>query len=203
MTKSEKPYHHGDLKQALINAAEHILETEGLSALTLRAAARAVGVSHTAPQNHFGDLTGLLSEVAAGGHRKLSAAMSEAVNNAGGDARAKRLAMGRAYLAFAKAHPSLFTLMFRGEKLDATRPALHDALVAQRQAMREGLVQAMNTGNSSEPADIAAKAVAGWALVHGYVMLLMEGRLRGTLAALPDQDAESFFERVLNSMTMA
>ena len=64
-----KPYHHGDLKSAVLAAAEKILETEGVDALTLRAVARMVGVSHTAPKNHFGDLEGLLSELAAVGYR--------------------------------------------------------------------------------------------------------------------------------------
>src|SRR5262245_33569186 len=72
-TKPEpRPYHHGDLRAALLAAAEEILEKEGIQALTLRAAARAVGVSHTAPQNHFGDLTGLLSELAAIGYRRFT-----------------------------------------------------------------------------------------------------------------------------------
>ena len=58
-----RAYHHGDLKAALLAAAEAILERDGIQALTLRAAARAAGVSHAAPANHFGDLTGLLSEL--------------------------------------------------------------------------------------------------------------------------------------------
>ena len=71
-----KPYHHGDLKSAVLAAAEKILETEGVDALTLRAVARMVGVSHTAPKNHFGDLEGLLSELAAVGYRRFGAALS-------------------------------------------------------------------------------------------------------------------------------
>ena len=70
-----KPYHHGDLRSAVLAAAEKILETEGVDALTLRAVARMVGVSHTAPKNHFGDLEGLLSELAAVGYRRFGAAL--------------------------------------------------------------------------------------------------------------------------------
>ena len=55
-----RPYHHGDLRTAVLAAAEKILEKQGVDAVTLRAVARAVGVSHTAPKNHFGDLEGLL-----------------------------------------------------------------------------------------------------------------------------------------------
>ncbi|MER2507799.1 MAG: TetR family transcriptional regulator, partial [Amaricoccus sp.] len=60
-----RAYHHGNLREALLAGAERILERDGADALTLRAAARAVGVTHAAPRNHFGDLTGLLSELAA------------------------------------------------------------------------------------------------------------------------------------------
>src|SRR5499433_3947205 len=72
------PYHHGALREALLTADERILERDGMPGLTLRAAAREAGVSHAAPTHHFGDLTGLLSELAALGFRQFNAAMAEA-----------------------------------------------------------------------------------------------------------------------------
>lgn len=200
MTKSGKPYHHGDLRQALLSESERILESEGLPALTLRAAARAAGVSHTAPQNHFGDMTGLLSELAADGHRRLGAAMAEAVAAAGDNAQGKRRAMGRAYLHFARRHPGLFTLMFRSEKLDATRPALAEAIQQSRQSLRDAVIAA-TPGIAADPLAVAARATAAWAVVHGYVMLMVEGRLKGTLAALPGTDAETLFDAVLDTVS--
>src|ERR1700729_145260 len=98
-----RPYHHGDLKAALLAEAETILERDGVQALTLRAAARAVGVSHAAPANHFGDLTGLLSELAAVGFGRFTAALVAAKAAAGDNPRAMRTAMGRAYVGFARA----------------------------------------------------------------------------------------------------
>src|SRR6185312_11305490 len=89
-----KPYHHGDLKPALLAAAEKILETEGVDALTLRALTRVVGVSHTAPKNHFGDLEGLFSELAAVGYRRFGAALTAAMESAGADPRQRLRAMG-------------------------------------------------------------------------------------------------------------
>ncbi len=68
---SDTPYHHGDLHEALLQAAERVLERDGLAGLTLRAVAREAGVSHAAPTHHFGDLTGLLSELAAIGFRQV------------------------------------------------------------------------------------------------------------------------------------
>jgi hypothetical protein len=66
----EAPYHHGALRDALLLAAERVLERDGLAGLTLRAVAREAGVSHAAPTHHFGDLTGLVSELAAIGFRQ-------------------------------------------------------------------------------------------------------------------------------------
>src|SRR5579875_3424668 len=113
-------YHHGDLRNALLAAAEAILEREGLNGLTLRAVARAGGVSHAAPAHHFGDLTGLLSELAAAGFRRLAERFDAAMAASGAEPDARLAAMGRAYVAFARAHPGLFTLMFRSERLDNT-----------------------------------------------------------------------------------
>ena len=77
----DTPYHHGALRDALLQAAERILERDGLAGLTLRAVAREAGVSHAAPTHHFGDLTGLLSELAAIGFRMFNAAMVAARNS--------------------------------------------------------------------------------------------------------------------------
>src|SRR5262245_36388547 len=92
---ADAPYHHGDLHEALLKAAEQVLERDGLPGLTLRAVAREAGVSHAAPTHHFGDLTGLLSELAAIGYRQFGAAMIAA--NAAGSLEQKGLAkIGRA-----------------------------------------------------------------------------------------------------------
>src|ERR1700730_15803154 len=71
----DTPYHHGDLREALLQAAERVLERDGLAGVTLRAVARAAGVAHPAPPHHFGDLTGLVSELAAIGFRQFNATM--------------------------------------------------------------------------------------------------------------------------------
>src|ERR1700681_3684518 len=74
----DAPYHHGALRDALLEAAERVLERDGLAGLTLRAVAREAGVSHAAPTHHFGDLTALVSELAAIGYRRFSMAMAAA-----------------------------------------------------------------------------------------------------------------------------
>ncbi len=147
--------------------------------------ARAVGVSHTAPKNHFGDLEGLLSELAAVGYWRYGETLTAAMNAAGADPQARMRAMGRAYVGFARQHPGLFLLMFRSERLDMTRPSLREAIEASRQALRDAATLSA-TVSPSTPLRAAARATASWSLVHGFAMLLLDGRLKNTIALLPD-----------------
>ena len=195
-SSAPRRYHHGNLRAALLAVAETILEREGIQALTLRAAARAVGVSHAAPAKHFGDLTGLLSELAAVGFTRFGAELAGAVDAAGDDPRARMRAMGRAYVTFARTYPGLFVLMFRGERLDATRPALREAIGAARQALRAAAL-ARAPVRPLPPLQMAAQAAALWSLVHGFAMLLLDGRLEGMIESLPGEDADSLLEAVL------
>ena len=192
-----RPYHHGDLKAAVLAAAEKILEMEGIDALTLRAVARAVGVSHTAPKNHFGDLEGLLSELAAVGYRRFGVALSGAMERAGADPRQRLKAMGLAYVAFARAHPNLFLLMYRGDRLDMNSLSLRDAIENTRQSLKNATTS-VAPALPLAPLQLAARATASWALVHGFALLLLDGRLRHTLASLPGHpDANALLEAVL------
>jgi AcrR family transcriptional regulator len=196
------PYHHGALREALLAAAERVLERDGLAGLTLRAAAREAGVSHAAPTHHFGDLVGLVSELAATGFSRFNAAMAEAAE-IDGPPLAKAAARARAYLAYARAHPGMYHLMFRTERLDMTRPSLHDAA----NAAFAGIAGAIGTiRGETVPAqtlslDQAAEIVRAWSLVHGYTMLLLDGRLTDIIARLPaGTDAETLFGAMLMSM---
>ena len=195
--KKSRAYHHGDLRAALLLETEAILERDGVQALSLREAARAIGVSHAAPANHFGDLTGLLSELAAIGFNRFTAALVAAKAAAGDNPRAMRTAMGRAYVGFARAHPELFALMFQSRRLDMTRPALCEAIGAARQALR-GAAFARAPVDPAAPLATAAQGVALWSLVHGFAVLLNDGRLAGTIKALPGgEDADDLLDAVL------
>jgi AcrR family transcriptional regulator len=198
-----RPYHHGDLRMAVLAAAEKIVEREGVDALTLRAVARAVDVSHTAPKNHFGSLEGLLSELAAVGYRRMGEALASAMDAAGTDPRNRtRLrAMGRAYIGFGRAYPGLFLLMFRSERLDMTRPALREAVEGVRQALRNAVMFNVDSVKPLPPLQIAASAVASWSLVHGFAMLLLDGRLQNTIASLPgNASADALLEAMLDAI---
>ena len=195
----DAPYHHGALRDALLDAAERVLERDGLPGLTLRAVARDAGVSHAAPTHHFGDLTGLVSELAAIGFCRFNAAMVAAV--AGENAPIeKALARARAYVGYAQANPGMFGLMFRTERLDYSRPSLHEAA----EASFAGLAGAIAASRQEQIVDGAlsldqAAAIArAWSLVHGFTILLLDGRLSDILHRLPEgTSAQALLEAML------
>jgi AcrR family transcriptional regulator len=190
------------LRDALLEAAERVLERDGLSGLTLRAVAREAGVSHAAPTHHFGDLTGLVSELAAIGFRQFSAAMASARAGAGPAPLEKALAGAKAYVAYAQAHPGMYGLMFRSERLDMSRPSLHEAAEASFAGLA-GAIGASRHEQIKESAlslDQAAAIVRAWSLVHGFTTLLLDDRLSDVLRRMPDGgSAETLLEAMLKS----
>jgi AcrR family transcriptional regulator len=197
----DAPYHHGALRDALLEAAERVLEREGLAGLTLRAVAREAGVSHAAPTHHFGDLTGLVSELAAIGFRQFNAAMA-AAGSIGGFGLEKAIARAKAYVAYAQAHPGMYGLMFRTERVDMTRPSLHEAASASFAGLA-GAIGASRHEQISEQAlslDQAAAIARAWSLVHGFTMLLLDGRLAAILRRLPKgTNAETLLDAMFKS----
>ena len=186
----ETPYHHGDLHDALLAAAERVLERDGLPGLTLRAVAREAGVSHAAPTHHFGDLSGLLSELAAIGFRRFNEAMV-AAGKTDTHPLMKAMARAKAYVAYAQACPGMYGLMFRTERLDMTRPSLHEAATASFEGLANAVGAGRNeklTGDALEALslDQAAAIARAWSLVHGFTTLLLDGRLKDILHRLPE-----------------
>jgi AcrR family transcriptional regulator len=196
-SSGETPYHHGALHDGLLQAAERVLERDGLAGLTLRAVAREAGVSHAAPTHHFGDLTGLLSELAAIGFRMFNVAMV-AARASETHPMMKAMATAKAYVAYAQAHPGMYSLMFRNERLDMKRPSLHEAASASFQ----GLANSAGAGGEAETLSLEQAAVIArnWSLVHGFTMLLLDGRLGDILHRLP---AGTTPDRLLDAMMRA
>ena len=182
----ETPDHHGDLHEALLKAAVQVLERDG-PGLTLRAVAREANVSHAAPTHHFGDLTGLLSELAAIGFRQFGDAMAAARASAGTPAE-RGMASAKAYVAYAQAHPGMYGLMFRSERLDYSRPSLREASDASFAGLARGVGASRQEQISEESLSLGqAAAIAGaWSLVHGFTMLLLDGRLSKILKLSPE-----------------
>jgi len=195
----EVPYHHGALRDALLEAAERVLERDGLAGLTLRAVAREAGVSHAAPTHHFGDLSGLVSDLAATGFRQFNAAMA-AAGAPDMPYPGRALARAKAYVAYAQAHPGMYGLMFRTERLDYSRPSLCEAAEASFAALASAVAASRHEHIEQEALTLeqAAAIARAWSTVHGFTMLLLDGRLADILKRLPEgTDVEALLEAML------
>ena len=180
---ASRPYHHGSLPTALLEAAERVLRRDGLPGLTLRAIARDAGVSHTAPKHHFGDTAAILSELAALGHLRLAAEMAERARGVE-PAKARRKAIAMGYVDFGRKNPDLFRLMSRNELLDFKKPSLAAALQVSSSALAGVFGPKPASGEprdgdafSALSAPHAVAMTAAWAYVHGLTTLLVDNRL--------------------------
>jgi len=172
-----RPYHHGDLRRVLLEAAVEAIDEVGPAALSLRDLARRAGVSHAAPAHHFGDKAGLLTAVAADGFRRLAATLGDAYRATG-----SFLEVGIAYARFAGTHRAHFEVMFRPELYRADDPALAQARDAARSLLYPPAAEAADGGGD----DLRA-AVAAWSLVHGLVTLWLNRNLPPQLGDDPEQ----------------
>jgi AcrR family transcriptional regulator len=171
-TPAARPYHHGALHDALLDAAESWLDEHGGRAPTLRELAKAAGVSHAAPYHHFASLDDLLAGVAERGFGQLADAMSAAA--AGGrSAREGLLDIAEAYVRAALAHPARFRLMF-GPTL--ARKSEHAGLKAAAERAFDVLVGA---ARAHDPERAVELALAGWSLSHGVANLAIDGAFEG------------------------
>ncbi len=179
-------YHHGDLRAALIRAADDILAEHGLEGFSLREAARRAGVSPAAPTHHFGGSAGLLSEVAALGFEALAQHMQVGVDAL----PSRRLRMqGVGYLRFALAHPGRFQLMFRKDLVSEDHAGLQEA-GSRALAQLEDTIRAMRAIPAGRPLDASARAVllAAWSMVHGFAHLALDGKLAHLHADTPAEE---------------
>jgi AcrR family transcriptional regulator len=179
---TDKPYHHGDLRSALLAAAEVELAERGIEAFSLRSVAKRAGVSHAAPAHHFGDTNGLLTALAAEGYRQLLAAQSRRGAQAAPDPRSQLLASGLGYIDFAMERPALFRLVFGSARPDHAQADLQAAGAA---AYTHLTAQVFAAGGRT-----VADETAVWATAHGLADLLSAGRIKGVAAFSRDeQDA--------------
>lgn len=174
MPKPAKPYHHGDLKNALVLAGIDLLETDGLPGLSLRGIAAAVGVSHTAPKNHFGSLRGLMTAIAIEGFHRHTAFMRQGVDAASGP-KARQLAAMHGYTRFAMAHPHLFDLMFSPIYCDFDSVDLQQA-ARQSYAILSDISVGLQWDKANAPDSQQRTEAMLWSLVHGYAKLRLAGQ---------------------------
>jgi AcrR family transcriptional regulator len=175
-----RPYHHGDLRRVLLEAAVEAIGQVGPAAVSLRDLARRAGVSHAAPAYHFGDKAGLLTAIAADGFERLGAALREAYARTG-----SFLEVGVAYVRFAVTHRAHFEVMFRPELYRPDDPEVSRARAASA-ALLYGPVGGGGSGSEPGPERMRA-AVAAWSLTHGLATLWLNHNLPRQLGDDPEQ----------------
>ena len=178
-----RPYHHGDLRQAVLTAAIAVLGESGPTQLSLRDLARRAGVSHAAPAHHFGDKAGLLTAVAAQGYQLLADTLTAARQRS-----ADFLEVGVAYVRFAVDHRAHFEVMFRPDLYRPDDPEVTTARQRAADALYGGVRSVAATGRGP---DIPLAGVAAWSLVHGFATLWLNHALPPTLGDDPETAARA------------
>jgi AcrR family transcriptional regulator len=173
--KQRKPYHHGNLRETLLEAAIGLIAEIGPTAFTLREVARRAGVSHNAPYRHFQDKGALLAAVATEGYRELTDAMLKSAEQHT-NAKDRLKQAGLAYVAFALRRPEHFTVMFDAPFSKETYP---DAAIASERAFAAlvSFVQDCQAKKQLPTGDATTFALLAWSMVHGIAKLAITGRL--------------------------
>jgi AcrR family transcriptional regulator len=170
---TERPYHHGNLRTALLAQAERTVRERGVQDLSLRELAREVGVSHGAPRRHFPDRQALLDALAEAGFDRLGAELRSAVDGAGEDFQARLSATAAAYVRFATRDAALLELMFAGKHreralLEASERAFSVLLELIEQGQAEGAL---------EPGEPERVGLVLFATIQGIAALVTGGMI--------------------------
>lgn len=168
-------YHHGNLKQALIDVALDIVRTEGVSGISLRKVAKALDVTQTAPYSHFKDKKSLLATLAAIGFRLFAKRMSEEILEAA-DSKDILRGLGMGYVLFATEEPELFRLMF-GEEMNGYVES--EELLTSAAESYELISNAVSRSLDEQQSDRdrSTATTAAWSMVHGLATLIVDGKL--------------------------
>jgi AcrR family transcriptional regulator len=172
---TERPYHHGNLRKALLDQAERTVRERGIDALSLRELARDVGVSHAAPRRHFADRQALLDALGEAGFDRLGRELRAAVDGAGDDYEARLFATANAYVRFATDDAALLALMFaakHGEHADEMSEAADRAFAV----MLELILHGQELG-ALEPGDPERVGIVLFATMQGIAALITGGML--------------------------
>jgi len=175
---SPRPYHHGNLRQALLRAAETALESGGVQDLSLRELSRELGVSHASPQRHFATKQDLIDALAIMGFERLGAVMAKAAAARTQDFNSRLTKAAFAYVGFALKHPALFALMYEAKRRPGMRPELRTALISAFSHI-PGILKEGQQSGKIVPGDPDRLALTLGAALHGLVAMSIEGKIKG------------------------
>ncbi len=198
----KKKYHHGDLAQALLIAAEAELIENGVERFSLRAVAKRAGVSHGAPAHHFGDARGLLTALAANGYERLHDMQIAYENVADATPESQHSASGLGYIRFAMQNPELFYIMFNSGMPDRE----NERFAAISLAVFERLVRRIEKITSKNPYNDEQSRLdlmTSWSAVHGLAELIISGRAERVLglSKLPEETCDDIITSILKRVT--
>lgn len=198
----QRPYHHGDLQKAIVNAALDVLSESQSTEFSLRELARRAGVSHNAPYKHFADKRDLLAAVSAVGFEQLAKRMADATKELV-NSRERLTAMARAYVCGGVDNPALYRLMFGGYLTgqDAARPVVERTPAEEMKslivsAISEGALGSLIPNTVENQRKIDGAILVFWSQMHGLTLLLVD-RLVGPnekTAALSDSVLDGIIE---------
>ncbi|HEX4699225.1 MAG TPA: TetR/AcrR family transcriptional regulator [Actinomycetes bacterium] len=201
------PYHHGNLRAALVETAAELARTSGPDGVVLREVARRTGVSHNAAYRHFADRDELLGEVADLGMDHLERAMRArlaTVRTRDPEVRARRRLRetGRAYVQFALAEPGLFEVAFAQEwPTDETGAPDFSHQESGPYALLNQVLDELVAAGGLPPALRPGADVACWAAVHGFSMLVLQGPLRHLPTDQRDAALDAMLDIVSRGLT--
>jgi AcrR family transcriptional regulator len=191
-------YHHGDLRRALVDAAQRLVTRSGAPQVSIRAIAKEAGVSPAAPYHHFADREALLAEVGALGFASLASAMERAAAAAGEERPLQRLqAAGVAYVRFAVENPEIFRLMFSATLANRSRfPRLQTAAQESFDVL-QGMLMRFPSDPEEGAGALRPVPLTAWSAVHGLAFLFLEGILDDQVQALSPEEITLCVTRVL------
>lgn len=174
----QEPYHHGDLRQTLINATLELISEKTVEGVSMREVARRVGVSHAAPYRHFADKESLLAAVAKDGFQMLHHKLEIAIQSSSTDPVQQIQDSGVAYITFALEHPSHYDLMFGAYRSSSAQqnPELEYAARLVFMVFVDVIAKGQKAGVIRAD-DSEQLALTAWALVHGWAKLWMDGQI--------------------------
>ena len=194
-----KPYHHGDLRRALLEAATRILDRDGPSRLSLRGVAREAGVSPAAPYHHFTDKSELMLAIAEDGFEQLSDFMR--ANTDPTAAPMDRVgAIGVAYIEFAKAHPAVYRVMYDCSRdIDALPDKAHKAEQGAFSLLKKAMID-LGVASPDQETDLELACIAAWCAAHGLAEMVGFKQFDGLKTKMGGEKA--FLTGVLNHLGM-
>jgi AcrR family transcriptional regulator len=199
--KSQKrsSFHHGNLREALLDAAFEILDETGPDAITIREVARRTGVSHAAPVNHFKDRTSLLTAVATKLFTELADAINHELEEADPVASKQAGAFAKALIAYGISNPHRYNLLWRRDLVDNSDPDLQTAM----DSIYDELIAKIETSRKKPKYDQHTIAIALWSLAHGYVSMRSDGNFEPMKDLITGQNREdAMIDSVLAAMNL-